>query len=272
MLPSKTEMLYAIIGTWEADEMGAPVYNEESVLPMIIHEYSHSFINQQVHNNLKKLQKAGKLIYAVVEREMKYMAYDSWEVMIIESLVRASVIRYMKARKYEWSTTRSFIHAERRKGFIWIEQLNELLETYEQSREKFHVFKNYMPKVIQFYDSLSSIITAVKQHYEDQKPKAVSMQPFDNNSSKADHSITELSITFDKPLSPVHYLFLPVENREKEMPDIKLAGFADSNHTVKIGIKLEPNKTYSFMLSGQKFRSVDGYPTKDYIVTFHTKD
>ncbi len=66
---------------------------------------------------------------------MKSQAYGNWETMINESLVRASVIRYMIDNNYSQKEINEEILIQRGRKFLWIKELVDLLGNYEQNRQ-----------------------------------------------------------------------------------------------------------------------------------------
>jgi hypothetical protein len=121
--PDGTEDLCAVIGTWQVDGTGQPVFGDET-LPTIIHEYNHSFINHFVYANEEQLRLAGEKVFMPVAEKMKQLAYASWQVTIIESLVRAAVIRYQFEHETQQRVVFSAIANERKLGFLWMEELS----------------------------------------------------------------------------------------------------------------------------------------------------
>ena len=269
--PNGKEELYAILGTWSIDSIGMPVYEEESFMPFIIHEYNHSFINQLVEENANQLEAPGKKIYNKVREQMESMAYGNSKTMIDESLVRAAVVRYMKNHGTDSAKVQDLIHSERKSGFLWIEDVINVLEHYESNRDKYPTLQSFMPQIVKFYNQLALRIDSVKKHFEQNRPQVVSIEPFENNAQGVDTSISEMVINFDKPLNPKHFSIRLSEGGQEQMPITDLIGFTNNNKSLRLKIALKPNHEYSFVLGSQKFRTVDGYPLREYVVKFKTK-
>ena len=145
---NKKENLYAVLGVWKTDENGEPVF-DRSVLPTLVHEFCHSYVNPIVFQNEAKLAGAGKLMYPWVESEMKRQAYGNWLTVMCESVVRASVVRYVRnhdgARAAEKEAQEQVA-----RHFRWTPQLSELLEEYEADRKRYRDFASFFPRVIGF--------------------------------------------------------------------------------------------------------------------------
>ena len=66
----KTEQIYSILGVWRCDRDGLPRF-PKSVVPTIVHEFSHSYCNPLVQGRAGKLARAGRKMYARVAKKMK---------------------------------------------------------------------------------------------------------------------------------------------------------------------------------------------------------
>ncbi|MFZ4928075.1 Ig-like domain-containing protein [Chryseobacterium sp. Mn2064] len=84
----------------------------------------------------------------------------------------------------------------------------------------------------------------------------------------------EIKITFSKEIVPDHYSIETSEKGKESFPLAKVIGLENNNITLVLGMDLQPNKTYEFVLSNKKFESKDGYPLKDekFLITFKTAE
>ena len=268
--PDGKEDLFAIIGTWQVDSAGLPVYSDET-LPTIIHEYNHSFINHLVYDFDQQLKSPGEKVFAPVAEKMKILAYGSWQVGILESIVRAAVLRYRFEHEGQRIAYTAMI-AERNRGFLWIEDLFTLLGMYENSRTVHPTMRTFFPLLVGYFNDLSNRIEFVAKRFEELRPRVVAMSPFTNGTQDVDPSTRQLTFTFDKPLDPgagysinrgpggsAHY---PVEN---------VIGFDKTGSIVTVQVKLSADSEYEFVLTGSRFRTKDDYPLQPYTVQFKTK-
>src|SRR5690606_33138419 len=116
-----SEELFSILGVWQIDDEGLPVF-DESVVSTIVHEFCHSYCNQLVDANAEALQPAAETMWPHVAESMKAQAYGNWQTMMRESLVRACVVRYLAATRGE-RARRMEIELQKRRDFLWIEEL-----------------------------------------------------------------------------------------------------------------------------------------------------
>ncbi len=151
--------IYCICGVSGGDEHGAPAFDRR-VISTIVHEFSHSYANPVADRHAAELEEPAKKVFARVEAEMRRNAYGSWETMTRESLVRASVVRYLAAHEGEAPAKRQ-IDEDVAKGFLWIESLSELLEEYESKRDTYPTLDSFAPRLIAFF----------KDYVEPRKPE-----------------------------------------------------------------------------------------------------
>jgi hypothetical protein len=85
---------------------------------------------------------------------MRRQAYSDWKTMIDESVVQASVIRYLL--KYDtYKVAESQIISEIGNGFYRMQGLVNLLYDYENNRMKYPDLESFMPVIIDFYDKIA---------------------------------------------------------------------------------------------------------------------
>jgi hypothetical protein len=143
--------IYSIVGTWKIDSLNLPIYEVESLLPVYLHEFNHSFINPMTKKYEVQLENAGIKLYSTVEWCMKRQAYSNWQTMINESLVRAAVIRYLiKFSSVEKAEIQ--LKEEFGRGFFWMKGLVELLGEYELARETYPTLESYMPTIQEYFN------------------------------------------------------------------------------------------------------------------------
>lgn len=153
---------YAIMGTWKFDADGKPVFTSATYLPTLIHEFNHSFVDYLITSNENDLAVAGKIIYQSDSAKMQSQAYDDWRVMLSESLVKASVIRYMISHHPKPAIISQEIQLQSSKGFTWTKQLVDLLGTYEANRKRYPTLESFMPQIIKFYKTTATNSSKIK--------------------------------------------------------------------------------------------------------------
>jgi hypothetical protein len=141
---------YCICGIPGQQGDGSPAISSQ-IIPTIIHEFCHSYANPVADRHAAELEEPAKKLFARVERQMRRNAYGAWDTMMRESLVRASVVRYLAAREGEAAAQRQ-IEEDVATGFLWIEALSELFEEYEASRDEHPTLDSFAPRIIAFFE------------------------------------------------------------------------------------------------------------------------
>ena len=143
------EEIYCILGVWQTDKQGLPEFTHEA-LPTVVHEFCHSYCNPLVDRHLAKLRPSGDALFEQVAEKMRSQAYENGETLLEESLVRVCVIRYV--RQYEGEeVARRAIQAEKRNGFLWMQELSDLMGEYESHRDQYPTLDDFTPRLVAFF-------------------------------------------------------------------------------------------------------------------------
>ena len=148
--------VYAIMGMWRTDSIGMPEFLPFTWL-ILIHEFNHSFVNYLIDKNNEAFRESGEKIFSLLKEKMSSQAYNRWETMMCEALVRAAVIKYLKDHNFDQqlignqSPLELLINEEKGNGFFWIEDLVAELESYDKQRNKYPTLESYMPRLIEAY-------------------------------------------------------------------------------------------------------------------------
>jgi len=273
--PDRHEEYYSIIGCWTQDDSGNPTYSTD-YLPTIIHEFNHSFVNPAFAQHKNEFAFAQQ-VYVPVADKMKEQAYGNSDTMVIESLVRAAVIQYIKSRGHDSREGRNEIRGEQMSGFVWMDELVDLLDQYNSQRSRYPTFESFMPVVVRYYRSLAPRITEVIASFNQHCVHVTGMQPFPNHSTNAAPETKELVITFDKPLDPQAgprhhgYSISAGSDDTEHYPISGTPEFLPGNRSIKLPVVLKPDLDYSFVLTPLAFASPDGYPLETYTIAFKTR-
>ena len=164
--PDGREVFFAIIGCGRFDKDGVPVFSDE-VVPTIVHEFCHSYTNPLTDKFLDRLKPAGERLFAGRRAQMQQQAYSTWDTMMRESMVRACVVRYVRARNGRiaaWSETQR----QAGRGFEWVGGLADRLGEYESHRDRYPTLEAFMPNIVEFFNEYA---TKAKS-YAAEKPAA----------------------------------------------------------------------------------------------------
>jgi hypothetical protein len=149
-LPDGKEEYYCILGVWKTDDQGLPVFDKD-VTDTVVHEFCHSYANPIINGRLIEFQQAGKKIHPRVAQILRRQNYGDWRTMMCESLVRASTLRYIHRYKSE-AAYLTAVEEEKKRGFLWIDQLSNLLGEYETNRKHYPNLEAFAPKIVAFFN------------------------------------------------------------------------------------------------------------------------
>ena len=252
---------YCILGVWKTDWHGQPQF-DKSVVGTIIHEFCHSYTNAIVDRHAEEFREAGEALFAHVEDSMRRQAYGTWKTMIYESLVRASVIRYLHRFESPGSVRRE-IGRQNQRGFGWIEGLSNLLGEYEENRDKYATLDDFAPRLVEFFDDYAEELAVPP-------PQVVAMTPT-NGDEQVDPSLTEIRVEFDRPMRDDQWSMCGAGEAYPEV-----VGQPSYDKTCKIWtvhVRLKPQHEYQFSLNSRWFRSfqsADGKALEPVPVRFKT--
>lgn len=114
---------------------------------LVLHEFSHSFINPLTKDNPDGV-KATEHLFKGLEERMSAQAYPLWETVLNEHLVRAATNRMLYLNENEEASKNSK-QWDLSKGFIYIDLLEEEFKSYEADRNSYNTFAEFYPHVIE---------------------------------------------------------------------------------------------------------------------------
>jgi hypothetical protein len=133
---------------------GIPTFGKESDFKhTLLHEFSHSFVNPVTEKNIDQVNQSSEL-FEPIEEQMKEQAYSSWYICVNEHLVRINVIRMRIINEGE-SIKDDLMEYERSQGFIYITQLDTLMQSYESNRIKYQKYEDFYPEIIKLFNTLA---------------------------------------------------------------------------------------------------------------------
>jgi len=146
------EDIYNIIGPHNYSSGNLSFGDKEDILYILLHEFSHSFINDVTEKYSAEINNSKKL-YEPIKDKMQTQGYNNWQTCVNEHLVRTVVARLTLQLSGE-SYKNLIINKEINNGFIYILKLDSLFEDYENNRVKYPDFKSFYPRIIELFNSL----------------------------------------------------------------------------------------------------------------------
>jgi hypothetical protein len=258
------EEIYCVLGVWQTDAEGLPEFTRDA-LPIVVHEFCHSYANPLVERHLSKLRASGDALFEHVAGRMRSQAYGNGQTLLNESLVRVCVIRYLRQYEGEEAARRA-IQAEKRNGFLWMQEMSDLLGEYEAHRDQYPTLEDFSPRLITFFAEM-----AKKQaDLAGKRPKVVSMIPA-NGAQDVDPGLTAIQVVFDRPMADKSWALV---GGGPHCPEAGKGAHYDAKHKIwTVPVKLKPDWSYEFMLNSgdyEGFASEEGVPLEPVSVTFKT--
>jgi hypothetical protein len=126
--------------------------NKEYLLYILLHEFSHSFVNPVTTKYSAQINNSAAL-FTPIKTKMQQQAYSNWETCVNEHLVRTVVARLaLKLRGETYKNT--VINQELNNGFIYIQKLDSLMAEYENHRDTYPTFESFYTWIVSLFNSL----------------------------------------------------------------------------------------------------------------------
>ncbi|MBW2701437.1 MAG: DUF4932 domain-containing protein [Deltaproteobacteria bacterium] len=261
--PDGSEEVYSIIGMYEYDGAGRPVFRD-SLFSLIVHEFAHSYVNPLILANQDKLEDAVSRLFGIFGRQMSENAYGTWQIMACETLVRATVQLYLRDQK---QADKAALHLKRmkQKGFGWVGALADELDDYRKQRKQKDGLKAFLPRLVEFFEKTA------KREEERKKvrPAILSMTPA-NGTTDVNPNLAQIQVVFDRPMRQGWSLV----GGGKHHPEMGKPSYDSTKKIFSVPVKLKPNWAYKFWLNSQRFQnfaSAEGVSLLPIKVEFKTR-
>ena len=183
---------------------------------------------------------------------MRAQAYGNWQTMMRESLVRASVVRYLSSVDGEAARRKEMARQEGRQ-FLWVGDLSDVLAEYEKERSKHETLDSFFPRIVEFFDAYAGELA----QREAERPRVVEIVP-KNGAKAVDPKTTELRVTFDRPMLDRAWA---VVGGGPHFPETTgRPSYDETKKILTIPVKLKPNWSYELWLNRgiyNSFQSVE---------------
>lgn len=254
-----------VIGMHKWDGDGRPVV-DASVLPTVVHEFAHAYVNAIIDRHYERLEKAGNALFDSARQAMQRQAYGSGKIVLYESLVRACVTLYM-FDELGPAAGKALQAQEVARGFRWTPGLVELLREYQSHREAYASFDDFMPRIADYFAQAATEAGQLAA----KTPRVVSIVPVNGATDVDAATVTEVVITFDRPMTDGNW---SIVGGGPSYPDFGQPAYDAQRRVLRVPVRLEPGKAYRFSLNSDRFRafqSAEGIPLEPFEVSFSTR-
>ena len=154
--------LYAIVES-SVSSGDLPVFKPSiSGTNLILHEFSHGFVNPIVDRYAEELS-GYEHLYNPIAESMRSQAYHHWQVTVNEHIVRAAVIEMCRLEFGEAYSDKLFYKLEMGKRFIYLDALLEKLKNYSNNRRQYPTFAPFVPELISVFGEINEDYISAKQ-------------------------------------------------------------------------------------------------------------
>lgn len=147
------KVLYAIIETVSSAGNIPTYFPNISLFDLIIHEFSHGFINPYL-KDYSNLISENNHLYKPISMYMQEQGYFNWQVTANEHIVRSIVNRISSSYFGEQFNEKTFLRLLRANGYIYADAIIEKLIYYEDNRKTYTTFNEFLPELLSVFDSL----------------------------------------------------------------------------------------------------------------------
>jgi hypothetical protein len=274
VLPDGRTEVFAVLGTPRIPAHEPVRYPIPVLAGLLVHELAHSWINPWVDRHATRLDAAGRALFEATADRMRASAYGEPRILLYESLVRATTIRYFLDRGDSIGAARE-VRDDRSIGFLWTAELAEVLapQVAVQNPALGGRQDPALPRheaardaVSAFFDAWGaapdSLLAARRQAIDeaDARRQAVGPQIVRStpafNDGAVSPAVDTLVLEFDRPMAGGMAIMGPIELTGR-------ATWDEERRTLRTPVRLVPGTRYELQLNTEEqigFRSADGEP------------
>ena len=240
-----------IIGCPRVDEEGIPNfiqrynrYNNpvyyESIIKVIIHEFSHHFNNPLVEKYEQEMIASAEKMFPYVRERLANYAYGDAKAILYEGLNELFTNMYF--RENNIPNVYNIRYNEDR-GFVWMRRAIRFMNNFYENRILYPDIKKFIPQLVSFINTSGNQIEQIMDEYTHSFPYIVNVFPGINSSVSAD--VKEIRVEFSHPMMHGAYGIGVVKQDFVKMPKMK-KGYYSEDGTLII---LEDDENYKGAVS-----------------------
>lgn len=256
-LKDSSYVLSPVIGSCVLNDAGDFHY-DHYVMPIVIHEFCHPYCNPLNQQYWSLMDHSAEKVFQVKAEELTRSAYGSAFIMMNETFVRASVIRYLTAH-YPQLSEQALIKEEEKEGFVLIQTLCDALKQYEQQSSNYPSMSEFMTvlaKAVNEFDLKGYL----KQAKKEAKLNATYKVSLKNGAKNVPSGLFTVVIKFSKPM--VEGVAMNPSSSGADFPTFKGYRWSD-DRTLNVSFLLEPAHQYGFTVLGGYYKTKDGHTAGD---------
>lgn len=221
---------------------------------ILIHEFCHPYCNPVIDRIYGRISLNARRFFKMEKTILGIQAYPSAKTMMYETLVRASVIRYLAEHDAE-ADVPALVMEQVRNGFPFVRPLVENIENGWTDNDIVRIVKGYSVK--QYRSEMQEYEKSLV-HYR------CSLEDGAKNIPSGDLQFT---IEFDRPMEEAVSIFMT----EYDFPQLKDYYWSEDHKTLTFNFFVLPSTKYGIHINGSGFTSLDGTTSVDATIVFKTK-
>lgn len=261
------ELLTPIIGNCLSGNDGKPYFDMDMVLPIIVHEFCHSYCNPLNEKNWNKISRKAQEVFLLKEEMLSRQAYGNALIMLDETFVRSCVICYMSSH-YPDTPVEYLIRQEEANGFVMVGTLYNSLNEYEASRDEFRTIEDYMPEYTRAVNDFN-IEEYLKTEKEREKNRAKCTCNIQNGAKDVPDGIFTVELKFSRPMAGKG-VAIGYSQTGADFPEFQSYCWNDDHTILYVTFNLTFEHKYGFTLLGDQCLTQDGYCSESLSVDFET--
>lgn len=123
---------------------------------LTIHEFGHSFVNSELEPYQNQVDSYSYLFTDSLKKEMQSKGIQSWNVYIIESLVRLGEIRIAEIQNDKERADYLRNYHVKQEDFIFLPQLENKVIEFENNREQYPMWKDFLPELLTVFEEIDT--------------------------------------------------------------------------------------------------------------------
>jgi len=245
---------------------GQITYDINRVFPIVIHEFCHAYCNPLIDEWYDQMKANADVVFEHNRAVLTGQAYTNSRIMMYESFVRASVIRYMQTHfTSEQVDIEALIKEEEHKGFIMIRTLIAALAEYDTHKDTYPDMVSYMPQLVRVINGFS-VQKYLNDIAEADKNKAQYECNVKDGAVDVPSGDFVFTITFDRPMQDG----ISMNMTDVDFPKFNGYSWSEDAKTIYVKFFMLPVHDYGFQIVGDKFVGKDGVPAVDRTIRFRT--
>jgi hypothetical protein len=118
---------------------------------LTVHEFGHSFVNSELEPYKKEIENYSHLFTDSLREKMESKGIQTWYVYVIETFVRLGEIRIAEIQNDKKRADFLRNYHIQQEHFIFIPQLEKKIIEFENNREKYPMWKDFIPELLKVF-------------------------------------------------------------------------------------------------------------------------